>query len=256
MNNFLQCIKESVRERLLKTENYSETRRNELDFCNLFSSSEAFKVIAEIKFSSPSSGRIHPLKNNPERIAKEYISHGASALSILTEPHYFDGHIEYIEKVRRLFPEIPILLKDFVLSEKQIRQGIHHGANAILLIAAFLEKNELNELYHCALDLGATPLIEIHNEKDLNSALELSPKLIGINNRNLKTLEVDLNISRKLISKVPNGVYTLCESGLKSREELRAMSSLGFDGFLMGSRLMRKEHPGEELQTLIREKLS
>lgn len=256
MNNFIQYIKESVRERLLTTDDYQEISHNQLDFCDLFLSNETFKVIAEIKFASPSLGNIHPRKHDPERIAKEYISRGASALSILTEPHYFKGHINYIERARRLFPKIPILLKDFVLSEKQIRQGVYHGANGILLIAAFLEKNELSDLYHYTLELGATPLIEIHDEKELDSALELSPKLIGINNRDLKTLEVDLNVSRELISKVPNSVYTFCESGLKSREELNTMSSLGFDGFLIGSRLMRKEHPGEELQVLIREKLS
>ncbi|OGT66686.1 MAG: indole-3-glycerol phosphate synthase [Gammaproteobacteria bacterium RIFCSPHIGHO2_12_FULL_45_9] len=224
---------------------------NTLDFCDAFNVQTIPAIIAEIKFASPSRGRIYHGALDALAIAGEYLAHGASALSILTEPEYFQGNIASIRAVRRAFPTAHILLKDFILSELQVAQALACGANAVLLIVAFLTEQRLRLLYEYALTLGLTPLIEVHDADELKKALALNPRMIGINHRNLNTLEIDLECSTSLIRMIPEGVYCVAESGIERKSHLDMMATRGFNGCLIGSSFMQHDHPGHALQHMI-----
>ncbi len=251
MSDFLLKMKAQVKERVQRIQVDSLPQKNTLDFCSIFQSWNKPVIIAEVKFASPSHGEIYPGTLSHIDIAETYLGNGASALSILTEPTYFHGQSHYLSEVRSAFPQVAILLKDFVLSKVQVDQAVLLGANAILLIVAFLERELLIELYHYALSLGLTPLIEVHDQRELEVALQLNPKMIGINNRNLHTLNVDLNTSKQLIPLIPKGIYTVCESCLQNKAQIQAMRTLGFDGFLIGASLMSHVNPGEALNNLL-----
>lgn len=250
MNNFLTSIKPSVlaRARAIKLPRAMNT--NSLDFCTPFANTSRPAIIAEIKFASPSRGLIYHGPLDPIAIAQSYIANGASALSILTEPHYFKGDIETIKKVRQAIPTALILLKDFIMHRAQIAQALHYGANAVLLIVAFLELPLFLDLYHYALALGLTPLIEVNNLHELEIALSVNPKIIGINNRDLKTLNIDLETSRRLIQSIPKNIHVISASGITTAAQLQEMMALNFHGFLIGSGLMEHDNPGEALQKL------
>lgn len=251
--NFLEKIRSHVERRVeLMPGNLIETP-NTLDFCKIFTATSKPIIISEVKFASPSRGRIYKGQLNHVDIASSYINAGASALSVLAEPDYFKGSIDFIEDIRAAHPKSHILLKDFVLSKKQIAQGLLCGANAVLLIVAFLNEDLLKELYDYSLLLGLTPIIEVHDVLELEQALQLSPHVIGINNRNLQTLEINLDTSRNLIKHIPDDCYVICESGIDNAVQIQEMMNIGFDGFLIGSMLMRHENPGMELQKLISE---
>jgi indole-3-glycerol phosphate synthase len=251
MSDFLAKIKTNVQARAESISVASNLKHNNLDFCQIFSGSNDPVIIAEIKFASPSRGRIYHGELEHIAIAKEYLNNGASALSILAEPDYFAGNVEYISDVRKTLPHAHILLKDFILTKAQIAQGLEYGANAVLLIVAFLSKKVLVELHEYAVSLGLTPIIEVHDMAELEVALELGPKVIGINNRNLKTLKIDLNTSRELIKFIPKHIYAICESGIKNNSEIEAMQKLGFSGFLIGSHFMEKKNPGKALGDML-----
>lgn len=252
MNNFLNKIRPLVLERVRKIEplESNSTPAVEINFLDIFKQKEP-AIIAEIKFASPSQHNIYSGNLNHITIAGSYLKNGASALSVLTEPHYFKGNIEYIRDIRKAYPHCNILLKDFVLDEKQIIQGKEYGANAVLLIAAFLKSDQLKQLYYFALDLKLTPLIEINNSEELNSILPINPKLIGINNRDLQSLKIDLNTSRNLMQKIPKSTYTICASGIDNSVQIQEMLALGFNGFLIGSSLMQSPDPGMALKKLL-----
>lgn len=252
MNNFIETIKKSVRSRAATIQIETDLTPNTLSFCDAFQESTTPAIIAEIKFASPSRGRIYHGSLDAVAIAGDYLSHGASALSILTEPEYFQGNIETIRVVRQAYPQSHILLKDFILSRAQIAQGLIYGANAVLLIVAFLSPKLLRTLYDYALSLGLTPLIEVHGLAELESALALNPKLIGINHRNLSTLTIDLGISDILIKSIPKGVFVIAESGIETKEDLDTMTRRGVDGCLIGSHFMKNEFPGQALQQLLK----
>ncbi len=251
MSSFLETIKNSVHDRIQAIRTDAHCQPNTLDFCDIFNVSTQPIIIAEIKFASPSLKRIYPGTLDPVSIAAEYMSQGASALSILTEPHYFQGNIEFIRAVRQAFPSTPILMKDFILSREQITQALAYGANAILLIVAFLTEQRLIELYQYARELGLTPLIEVHDAHELNIALKLNPKMIGINHRNLKTLHIDLDNSIALMPNIPNHIYRVAESGIRNIMQLKNMTIRGFDGFLIGTQFMQHAHPGQALQQML-----
>lgn len=251
MNNFLEKIKDNVRTRAELIDIKGDLIPNTLNFCDVFQSSKPPAIIAEIKFASPSRGRIYRGNLDPVSIAGDYLAHGASALSILAEPEYFQGNIEYIRAVRQAYPDAHILLKDFVLSKAQIAQGLLYGANAVLLIVAFLNPKLLKTLYDYAISLGLTPLIEVHNLAELERALALQPKLIGINHRNLSTLTIDLDVSATLIQNIPNDVLIIAESGIETKTDLTTMKNRGVDGCLIGSCFMKETYPGQALQQLL-----
>lgn len=251
MSHFLDKIRPHVLKRVEHMKVVKEAVVNTMDFCTIFHNQTTPAIISEIKFASPALGPIYPGDLNPVQIAKEYQAHGASALSVLTEPTFFKGNINYIEDIRHALPTIPILLKDFVLAPIQIQQACVSGANAVLLIVGFLEQSLLCDLYAYAVSLGLTPLVEVHDAEELERALMLDPKVIGVNNRNLQTLAIDLETSRRLIQQIPSNVYAVCESGIRDLFEIEAMNALGFDGFLIGSHMMQTSHPGEALGELL-----
>lgn len=254
MRDFIESIKASVIKRANAINIQKKLIPNRLNFCEALQKKDLPAIIAEIKFASPSRGRIYQGELDTVGIAGDYLSHGAAALSILTEPDYFQGAIENVRNVREAYPNAPILLKDFVLKEQQIEQGLIYGANAVLLIVAFLTPDRLKTLYEYALNLGLTPLIEIHNFAELELALTLKPKIIGINHRNLNTLEIDLEISKELIPVIPKDILVIAESGIQTKVDLNQMKQRGVHGCLIGSQFMRSHYPGQALNQLLRDK--
>ena len=251
MSNFLDKIKQNIQLRADNISTSSDLKPNSLDFCQIFMKPVSPVIIAEIKFASPSLGRIYHGQLEVTQIAKSYLHSRASALSILTEPNYFAGNIEYINEVHKAIPNAHILLKDFVLSKTQIAQGLEYGANAILLIVAFLSGDDLKKLYEYAISLNLTPIIEVHDLQELEIALALNPKIIGINNRNLQTLKIDLDTSRNLIKYIPKHIYAICESGIESKDQMEEMQKLGFSGFLVGTSFMKENDPGQALENIL-----
>ena len=250
MNDFLDKIRKSVLERVTNIQINPSERLVIKDFCAIFNTSPA--IIAEVKLHSPSLGAIYNGCLSALEIATGYIQNGAHALSVLTEPNYFKGNIQTLKDIHQLHPDCPLLLKDFVISTIQIQQAYFAGASAVLLIVAFLSADLLKDLYNYTQSLGLTALIEVHNEEELNIALSLKPKLIGINNRNLKTLKIDTKISKSLIKYVPDDVLVVCESGIRSAEEIKNMHALSFDGFLIGSHFMQSNRPQDALSALLK----
>lgn len=225
-------------------------RKNEIPnrFSKAFADGSKLNIIAEIKRASPSKGIINDVFEVDD-IAKCYESFGAKAISVLTEEDFFKGKIEDLITARNL-TDLPILRKDFVFDEFQIYESALIGADAILLIIAMLEDEDLQKLYSLACSLGLDVLVETHNLEELVRATELGAKIIGINNRNLHTFEVSLDISRDLIKNAPSESIMIAESGLKTKADLQELNKLGFSGFLIGESLMRAENIGEMLKSL------
>jgi indole-3-glycerol phosphate synthase len=199
-----------------------------------------YRIIAEIKKASPSKGIIRE-DFEPTVIAQEYEKGGASALSILTEPHFFQGNLDYLGEVRR-YSKLPILRKDFIVSKYQILEALVHGADFILLIAKALSRNELKELYEYAIHLGLDVLVEIHDKTDLVKATFSGADIIGINHRNLETFEMDMKLSEKLIPLIPHGKIIVAESGLTENVQLAELNKIGVDAFLIGEHFMRQDN--------------
>jgi indole-3-glycerol phosphate synthase len=225
--------------------------RQPQDFIQAFAA-PGFNVIAEVKLASPSKGPIAP-NLKPLDVAADYLSHGAAALSVLTEPSFFKGRLEYLESIRQAQPDARLLMKDFMLDPYQFYQARMAGADACLLIVAMLEPKQLESLYALALELKLTPLVEVHTAAEMQAAVALGAKLIGVNNRNLKTLETDLATSRELASLAPAGTVLICESGLSQGHDLSQAKSWGYSGFLIGSHLMATGLPGPALAALLQE---
>jgi len=198
-------------------------------------------IIAEIKRKSPSKGAINPYVSI-ERTSIGYMQAGASALSILTDKEFFGGSNEDL-MVARKFNYCPILRKDFTIDEYQIIEAKSIGADAILLIAAILEPQQAKELASFAHSLGLEVLLEVHSAEELYPPLFSEVDLIGVNNRDLKSFEVSLDVSRKLAGMIPKGVVKISESGISSTEAIDELRAIGFDGFLMGENFMKHSRP-------------
>ena len=209
-------------------------------------------VIAEIKYASPSRGKIlDPALISPVDVAGEYVAGGAKALSILTEPKYFMGAYENVMAARGANPGIPILMKDFFFKPYQVHFARHIGASVVLLVVRYLDQARLKDLHDLAKELGLGVLVEIHNADELESALKLNCRVIGVNNRNLDTLKVDLKTARELCEAIPEGVIKICESGISERSEIDAFRALGYEGFLVGTSLMKNGQPGAAIRQLL-----
>lgn len=193
-------------------------------------------LIAEIKKASPSKGIIRP-DFNPSQIASAYENGCATCISVLTDTPYFQGSDEYLGLAKRAC-KLPILRKDFMLDPYQIFESRALGADCILLIMAALSDSQASELENAAFELGMDVLVEVHDEAELERALLLKSKLIGINNRNLKTLAVDIATTPKLVKNIPAGYTIVCESGIASYENIVTMNSAGVYTFLVGESLM------------------
>jgi indole-3-glycerol phosphate synthase len=213
------------------------------------------KVIAEVKFRSPSQSESGFSSNseNAVQIAGSYLQGGASALSILTEEDHFNGSLEYLHAIRARFPESFLLMKDFVIDVYQLAEAVVYGADCVLLIVALLDEEKLKELYERAVGFGLSVLVEVHDEAEMKIALSLKAPLIGINNRNLKTLKISLDTSRGLAPLAPQGTVLICESGIEKASEMSEMHRLGFSGFLIGTSLMKTSDPGKTLSGLLKE---
>lgn len=205
-------------------------------------------VITEIKKASPSKGVLRE-QFDPAAIAQSYETHGAACLSVLTDRDYFQGANAYLQAAR-VACNIPVLRKDFTIDPYQIYEARAIGADAILLIVACLELNQMKELEACAHELGMDVLVEVHNAPELEQALELKTPLLGINNRNLKTFEVTLQTTLSLLSMVPLGKTLVTESGIMSRADVQLMRDHDVNAFLVGEAFMRASDPGVALREL------
>jgi len=210
------------------------------------------KVIAEVKRSSPTRC-FRPVGFDPVGIAKGYESAGAVAVSVLTESRFFSGSASYVPMVRAAM-SLPVLRKDFIVDRWQVAESAALGADAVLLMAVnFPDTASLAPLYQDALDYGLEALVEIHSEKDWELVKPLKPKLVGINNRDFLSseLDVDIQTSARIAPLLPEDVAIVSESGISRREEMAQLLKSGVHGFLIGSSLMQEEDPGEELRKLL-----
>ncbi len=205
-------------------------------------------IIAEIKQASPSSGLIRK-EFSPVDLAKKLERAGARALSILTEEDFFLGKGTYIEEIREKV-ELPILRKDFILDEIQILESRALGADAILLIMRILDEKKLERLYNFSKELGMDVLVEVHTEKELRKVLKISCDIIGINNRNLHTLKVDLANTKKLAPFIPKDIISVSESGISSLKDMLLLKGLGIDAALIGEAIMREENVESKFKEL------
>ena len=205
-------------------------------------------VIAEMKKASPSQGLIRE-KYEPEVIAKNYEQANAACLSVLTDEPFFHGSLEHLSLVRACV-DLPLLRKDFIIDEYQIYESRYGGADCILLISAALTQNQLHDYHQLAIELNLDVLVEVHTLNEMESALKIGPNLIGINNRNLETLKVNLEITKRLSTEVPEEIVVVSESGIRSCEDVKKIISYGVTTFLVGEVFMRAEHPGNELRNL------
>ena len=209
----------------------------------------SINVIAECKRRSPSRGVLR-VAYDPVAIARGYQRAGAAAISVLTEPGFFDGSLEHLEAVRAAV-EIPLLRKDFIIDEYQLLEARAAGADAILLIVAALSDADLTRLAKAAADLGLAALVEVHVAAVCRRAAAAGAEIIGVNNRNLRTLQVDLDASREVAAVMPAGATAISESGLQTSGDLQAMRALGDHAFLIGERFMIAPDPGAALAGLL-----
>lgn len=206
-------------------------------------------LIAEVKKASPSAGDIRT-DVDPVAVARTYASAGAACISCLTDFKYFQGKLEYLSQIRQAV-DIPVLRKDFILDRYQVLEARVAGADAILLIAECLTDCELRDLYFYADELGMESLIEIYEPENLERVLKLGAPLLGINNRNLKTMITDLGHSMRLAAQVPSSVFLVSESGIKSRADVDELRTHGIRGILVGETLMRQADVAGKVRELI-----
>ncbi len=212
---------------------------------------DRYNVIAECKRRSPSKGVLSQTYN-PSDIAFSYANAGAVAISVLTEPAFFDGSLEHLEAVRRAV-ELPVLRKDFIVTDYQLLEACVAGADAVLLIAAILEAAELRHLMRQAKSYGLAVLTEVHDAEELSRSLESGADVVGVNNRDLRTFEVDLEASEVLMQQIPKDVTAVAESGLNNATDLIRLRRAGYHAFLIGGAFMRRPVPGEALANLLRD---
>jgi indole-3-glycerol phosphate synthase len=206
-------------------------------------------VIAECKRRSPSRGVLRE-HYDPVAIARGYADAGAAAISILTEPTFFDGSLEHLAAVRPVV-SVPILRKDFIVSEYQLHEARAAGADAVLLIVGALRPVEVKVLREHAAALGLDVLVEVHDATELAIAIDAGAHIVGVNNRNLRTLQVDVGVSEQLIMNMPADVIAVSESGLRTAADIMRLKELGYRGFLIGERFMSTANPGAQLEELI-----
>ncbi|MCD4485500.1 indole-3-glycerol phosphate synthase TrpC [Chromobacterium vaccinii] len=229
----------------------AEARGDRRDFVAALRAKHALgkaAVISEIKKASPSKGVIRE-DFRPAAIAESYAAHGAACLSVLTDRQYFQGDASYLEAARGAC-HLPVLRKDFIVDDYQVYEARAMGADCILLIAAALELPKMKALEALANELGMAVLVEVHNEEELDAALQLKTELVGVNNRNLRTFEVSLATTLKLLPRITDGRIAITESGIATIEDVRLMQASGVHTFLVGEAFMRETEPGEALSRL------
>ena len=217
--------------------------------CLPFLVSSEVSVIAEVKRSSPSKGALASI-GDPAGLAATYEEAGAQVVSVLTEQRRFGGSLADLDAVRKAI-DLPILRKDFMVDEYQFYEARAHGADVVLLIVAALSKNQLEDYFHLSTELGMRSLIEVHTNDELERALDISPEIIGVNSRNLKTLEVDARAFAELIPQIPSSIARVAESGISTREEVVFAQECGATAILVGEALVRSESPSVAINQLL-----
>lgn len=204
---------------------------------------DGIRIIGEIKSASPSAGSIVP-EPDVERIAREYASGGVAAISVVTEPHFFSGSRSWLRRAGSA-SGLPVIMKDFIISREQIVRGIAEGADAILLLASVLETSELGEFLAVCTALGRDALVEVHDEVELGKAVDSGAQIIGVNNRDLRSFDVNLETAERLGPKIPPDVIRVSESGIRTRDDVERLERAGYAAFLVGESLMRSsDRPG------------
>ncbi len=206
------------------------------DFSYAISQPGRINLIAEIKFASPSAGMIRE-KTDPLKIGRIYEQAGSAAISLLTDQKFFHGHLENLPGVKQAVT-LPVLRKDFIIDEIQIREALVWGADAILLIVRILSEAQLKELLHISHEKGLAALVEVHDREDLEKALDAGAVIIGINNRDLDTFEINLQTTQKLAAQIPEGHIIVGESGIHSPKDIEGLKELKVNAVLIGSALM------------------
>ena len=236
---------EALRPTMQELQSAAQARNDFRDFRRALKK-DSLAVIAEIKKASPSAGVIAE-SFDPVAIAQAYERDGAAAMSILTDEKFFQGHLDYLRQVREAV-RVPLLRKDFILDEIQIAQSSAAGADAILLIVAALDQKELVDLFQAAASYHLDALVEVHTLRELDRALAIDAKIIGINNRDLATFYVDLRVTESLCKKVPDDVVLVSESGIRTLQDVDRMKACGVDAVLIGEALMRGELSIQEVR--------
>jgi len=210
---------------------------------------DEISVIAEVKRSSPSKGALATI-SDPAALAASYEQAGASIISVLTEQRRFGGTLNDLDQVRRAV-ELPVLRKDFMVDEYQFYEARAHGADVVLLIVAALSKNQLDDFLHLSRELGMRALIEVHTHFELESALDISSEIIGVNSRNLKTLDVDTQVFSQLIPQIPKHIARVAESGISTRSDVEFAHENGATAILVGEALVRSADPKVAMEQLL-----
>jgi indole-3-glycerol phosphate synthase len=214
-----------------------------------FLSRNEMNVIAEVKRSSPSKGNLAPIAD-PAALAEKYQEAGAAAVSVLTEQRRFGGSLADLDAVRSRI-EIPVLRKDFMVDEYQFLEARAHGADIVLLIVAALSKSQLKDFHDLATELGMASLIEVHTQSELESAMDISPRIVGVNSRNLKTLEVSASVFEELIPAIPSTVIRVAESGISTRADVAQAQKAGATAILVGESLVKSGDPISAMRELL-----
>lgn len=215
----------------------------------LVDSPHPVSLIAEVKKASPSKGLIRPAFD-PVEIARTYAANGAAAISVLTDERFFQGSLDYLIQIRQAV-DIPLLRKEFIIDAHQIYESRAAGADAILLIVACLTRDQLDEFLRLAHDLGMDAIVEVHDEEELDIACDVGANLIGINNRNLKTFETTLDVTRRLAKRISKGTTFISESGIFTREDVLTVGACGARAILVGESLMRQQDIGRHMKELL-----
>jgi indole-3-glycerol phosphate synthase len=251
LDSIIEGVREDLAARRLPLSQIHEAMENAtkpLDAYAFLSQSE-MNVIAEVKRSSPSKGALAPI-TDPAALAEQYQEAGASAVSVLTERRRFAGSLEDLDAVRARVT-IPVLRKDFMIDEYQFLEARAHAADIVLLIVAALSRSQLKDFYDLSCELGMASLIEVHTAQELESAMEISPRMIGINSRNLKTLDVDTRAFTDLIPQIPVEIIRVAESGISTRSDVQAAQSAGASVILVGEALVKSGDPISAMQELL-----
>ncbi|MGG0187302.1 indole-3-glycerol phosphate synthase TrpC [Bacillus rhizoplanae] len=243
-----KIIEQKKKEVAVLYETYTPVKETRTSY-SLVEALQQFTVIAEIKRASPSKGDIN-LHVDVAKQAQIYETSGAGAISVLTDNQFFKGSFHDLETVRA-HTNVPLLCKDFIIDSIQIDRAYEAGANLILLIVAALTKEKLFELYTYVKELGLEAIVEVHNEEELEIALELNPDVVGVNNRNLKTFEVDLSTTEKLGKRLnEQNVLWISESGIHTKEDIIRVKKAGAKGILVGEAFMTAPSVGDFFQSL------
>lgn len=227
------------------------SQKTKFSFYSAIRSDSEIRIIAEIKSASPSAGIIIE-SPDVSAIAREYAEAGAAAISVVTEPRFFRGSSEWLYHAGKA-SGLPVLMKDFIVEPVQLYKAVAKGADAVLLLASVLNSSKLREFLSLLDELGRDGLIEVHDERELDDALEAGARIIGVNNRDLRDFRVDLAACERLAPRFPSGVVRVAESGIKTAGDIRRLRASGFHAFLVGEQLLRSVDKAAAIRELLTE---